>query len=795
MTYRRQIAFLYLGRLAVIVLSIAAGLSSAMAQTASTDNIAPAAGYEEVCQRLESAIRAELAAKELPAMSLVLVEGDRTVWAQGFGFADAKKTKPATAKTVYRVGSVSKLFTDVAVMQLAEQGKLSLDAPVTEYLPELKPRNPFGDPITLRLIMSHRSGLVRESPVGHYFDPEEPTLAETVDSLNRTALVYKPGTKTKYSNAGIAAVGYVLEQMTGAPFARAMEKALLQPLKMNDSSFDLQPSIRNNLATGWMWTYDDRRFEAPQFALGTAPAGNLYSNVLDLSKFLIAILNEGDAGRTRILKPETLKMMIHRDPDVSAADQPFGIGFHISDFEGQRRVGHAGAVYGFASQLEALPDRNLGVAAAASLEGGNGVVNRLVEYAFRLLLARQDQKPLPDYATTGPVPEGRAKQAVGSYRNGDETLEITEFNGRLYLRQPTLRREVRASDADGSLVVDDVFGYGPKIEFDQSGNITIASKTYQRVHEQAPAECPSKWHGLIGEYGWDHNTVYILEDRGKLVALVEWFFYYPLEELGDDEFAFPSFGMYHDEKLKFTRDENGNATQVVAAEMLMKRRSIGVKDGETFRITPVKPIDSLRAAALAAQPPQEQGEYRQAELVELTQFDPTIKLDIRYATTNNFTGAVFYQQPRAFMQRPAAEAVVAAHRKLKEQGLGLLIHDAYRPWYVTKMFWDATPAEMKHFVANPASGSRHNRGCAVDLTLYDLETGEPIPMVAGYDEFSTRSYPNYPGGASRQRWYRELLRRTMESAGFTIYEFEWWHFDYKDWRKYRIGNVTFEDIR
>ena len=146
------------------------------------------------------------------------------------------------------------------------------------------------------------------------------------------------------------------------------------------------------------------------------------------------------------------------------------------------------------------------------------------------------------------------------------------------------------------------------------------------------------------------------------------------------------------------------------------------------------------------------------------------------------------------MQRPAAEAVVRANARLKQRGLGLLVHDAYRPWHVTKMFWDATPDDLKDFVANPANGSRHNRGCAVDITLYDLASGEPIQMVAGYDEFSPRSFPQYPGGTSRQRWHRELLRRTMESEGFAIYEYECWHFDFKDWKQYRIGNVTFEQI-
>ena len=146
------------------------------------------------------------------------------------------------------------------------------------------------------------------------------------------------------------------------------------------------------------------------------------------------------------------------------------------------------------------------------------------------------------------------------------------------------------------------------------------------------------------------------------------------------------------------------------------------------------------------------------------------------------------------MQRPAAESVVRANRKLHQQGYGLLIHDAYRPWYVTKVFWDATPQDKKIFVADPAQGSRHNRGCAVDLTLYDLKTGKPVAMVSTYDETTDRAYPDYPGGTSLQRWHRKLLRDAMESEGFTVYEAEWWHFDYKDWKHYPIGNATFENL-
>ena len=195
---------------------------------------------------------------------------------------------------------------------------------------------------------------------------------------------------------------------------------------------------------------------------------------------------------------------------------------------------------------------------------------------------------------------------------------------------------------------------------------------------------------------------------------------------------------------------------------------------------------------MRATPPVEGGQFRRPDLVELTKLDPTIKLDIRYATDQNFLSTAMYSQARAFLQRPAAEALVRANQRLHAEGYGVLIHDAYRPWYVTKMFWDATPNDKKIFVADPAQGSRHNRGCAVDLTLYDLATGKPIDMPGTYDEMSPRSFPDYTGGTSLQRWHRDLLRGAMESDGFAVYDSEWWHFDYQDWREYPILNAPFE---
>jgi zinc D-Ala-D-Ala dipeptidase len=213
-----------------------------------------------------------------------------------------------------------------------------------------------------------------------------------------------------------------------------------------------------------------------------------------------------------------------------------------------------------------------------------------------------------------------------------------------------------------------------------------------------------------------------------------------------------------------------------------------------FHVTPVRPIAELLPAALAATPPVESGTFRPADLVELTTLDPTIHLDIRYATTRNFLGTPLYSQARAFLQRPAAEALVRVERSLAAEGYGLLVHDAYRPWYVTRLFWDAMPPELHRFVADPAEGSRHNRGCAVDVTLYELKTGREVEMPSLYDEPTERAYPGYAGGTAAQRAARDLLRRHMEAQGFTVYEFEWWHFDYRDWTSYGIENVRFEDI-
>jgi CubicO group peptidase (beta-lactamase class C family)/D-alanyl-D-alanine dipeptidase len=774
-----------------IILGLSLACGPAVAD-GNAQNIPARKDYAQVVDVLRPFIEREMVEKELPALSIAIVDDQEIVWAEGFGSADPQNKKPATAETVYRIGSVSKLFTDIAIMRLVERGELSLDAPITDYLPEFRPRNPFGTPITLRQLMSHRSGLLREPPVGNYFETTEPTLAATVSSLNDTQLVFAPNTHTKYSNAAIAVVGYLLETRNHQPFAKYLKSSLLDPVGMSHSSFEPSPTTLRNLAKAEMWTYDGLKFEAPTFQLGMAPAGSMYSTVSDLGRFVSVLLAHGKTGGGTLLKPATLdEMWSPQFPNPGG--RVFGLGFVVRPFDGHRMVGHGGAIYGFATTLDLLPDDKLGVVVAATKDVSNAVTDRIGEEAFRLILAQRSGKPLEAPHATEPVAPEFGRKLAGRYGTGDEALDITYLQGHLTLLRLAGGGQLELRRLGDDLIVDGTTGYGMKVTPVADG-IRIDSKFFPKQSPPMPHDIPAAWKGLIGEYGWDHDILYVFEKDARLSVLIEWTEYDTLTQISDSIFKFPSHGLYDGETAVFSRDPAGNATQVQVSGVIFKRRPIGGISGRVFRVPPVKNLDELRQQALADHPPAETGEFRKPDLVELTSLDPTIKLDIRYATPNNFLGTPVYSQPRAFLQRPAAEALLRAHKKLQAMGYGLLIHDAYRPWYVTKLFWEATPADKRIFVADPGQGSRHNRGCAVDLSLYELATGKLVEMVGVYDEMSERSYPGYPGGTSLQRWHRELLRHEMEEQGFLVYEVEWWHFDYSDWREYPILNFTFDQL-
>lgn len=317
----------------------------------------------------------------------------------------------------------------------------------------------------------------------------------------------------------------------------------------------------------------------------------------------------------------------------------------------------------------------------------------------------------------------------------------------------------------------------------------VAHPDAARPVRAEPADPAAAMAGLIGQYGTSStDLVDIYENDGVLYAEGRGLTTARLTRRSGDDWA-SSAG-----PMRFERASRGRATAVTIGGRRLARIDIGALAEARVRAAVRADPARLRAAALAARPPVQAAPKRRSDLVDLRKLGVPFRFDIRYATTNNFMGIALYDRPGAWLQRPAAQALMRVQNALRPYGYGLLIHDGYRPWFVTWMFWEATPEASRIFVANPANGSRHNRGAAVDLTLYDLSTGRAVEMPGRYDELSPRSHSTYAGGTSRQRWRRDLLRREMEAQGFTVYAEEWWHFDYQGWSDWGLGNETFGEL-
>lgn len=178
--------------------------------------------------------------------------------------------------------------------------------------------------------------------------------------------------------------------------------------------------------------------------------------------------------------------------------------------------------------------------------------------------------------------------------------------------------------------------------------------------------------------------------------------------------------------------------------------------------------------------------------VELTKLNPSIKLDIRYATTNNFLGEAVYKTARCFVRATVAAKLDSIQKELQSIGLGLLIFDGYRPLSVQKKMWQVYPDAR--YVANPKNGSRHNRGAAVDLTLVD-SLGNALKMPTDYDSFEKKAHHSYKHPDPTVRQNRWILKSIMEKYGFVALSTEWWHYDLAGWKKYPIADIPFNKIK
>ncbi|QVL33164.1 serine hydrolase [Telmatocola sphagniphila] len=747
---------------------------------------------------LTAYLKEELRDKKIPAISLRIVDDQKVVFSLDLGHQDYLGTKPVTPLTGFRAGGITKLLTAICVMQLVEEKALGLDDNVVRLVPEFSPANIYKKPISLRALLAHRSGLLREPPEGNIYDPTNPGLKKIVQSLEALPLVYEPDIVVKHSNAGYATLGYLLEKFDKKPYAEVVKSRIFDKLGMTHSSFSAAKSPVETLAEGKMWTYFGKEFPSPKTEISNTSASGLITTSDDLAK-LISSLNRKGEG---LLKPATFESMIA--PQYLPPDFPggMGLGFFVSDLEGKKLIGHPGRVPGFTSNLSVMPGEKVGVIVLTSKDAIANWVNHVADEALRDYIGRKKNLPGLTFERFKQVPVEEIRRLEGKYANRDTSVEITEREGRLMLfpNFGGFWQEYKLSDRPNEYVSDDGLSFNGRFRrVERIGNGVQSGPLFlerRPASDRPPPEPPQEFRELIGEYGPDTNIVHVFEKDGNLWCNLDWFELVPLIKDSNDAYLFPDNCTLAGEKLIFLRNPLGKAISCFIGNVRLSRRKLDGEDGKTFKVQVTRPVKELEPLAKKSEPPKESiEEKRPSELVELAKLDPLFKFDLRYATKNNFLDtAVYPKEAKGYMQKPAAEALVRVQAKLKSQNLGLMIFDPYRPWYVTKIFWDAVPEKFHNFVADPSKGSRHNRGCAVDLGLYDLKTGKYIDAVSGYDEFSDRAYPNYIGGTSRQRWYRDLLRKAMESEGFTVYEDEWWHFDYKDWKHYGIGNQTFEEL-
>jgi CubicO group peptidase (beta-lactamase class C family) len=526
-----------------------------------------AADYSQLPARLEPVIRAELRDWDIGGVAVALIDDQTAVYAAGFG--------EAKADSVFRCGSISKLFNAVAVLQQVEAGKLDLDAPVSQYGEGLLPINPFPDQpaVTLRQLLCHRSGVQRESAVGGYLDPSEPSLAATVGSVASAVQVTRPGEKTRYSNIGPSIAGRVVERVTGQSFSAYQRERILGPLGMADSHWERATLPPDRLVVSHLRVADGRggwKHEVtPVFDLGTIPAGNLYTTAGDLARFVQALA----AGGRGLVRPETLAEMWR--PQLTTNAVGFGLGFAVGRFRDHRTVSHSGAVYGHSSSLVYLPAEKLGVVILANEDIANGRVRRMSRAALNFLLeAKLGEAPPPEPAT---VETASPAEFAGDY-------ESTSFWARLEVRDGRLIGDLSGQPARftarGPLefVVDTRLDDAAPVIFERDGEgrileFTYADQRFQRARRDRPP-LPPEWRSRLGVYGQPFIPVVLYERWGRLYATTENMVDYVLTPVNRQVCAFPP-GLYLDEQVVFLPGPDGQTVALDFANMIQTRRPEG----------------------------------------------------------------------------------------------------------------------------------------------------------------------------------------------------------------------------
>lgn len=402
--------------------------------------------YQPVRSEISVLIEQEMARTGTVGISIAVVDDQKVVWAEGFGWADKKNRIPAGPETIYQLASVTKLFTAAAAMKLAEEEKLDIDRPLQDYLPDFSLKTRFSDakPVTARNIMTHHSGIPSD-----YFglDPDRP-FSQITAALKDQYACFPPGVVYAYSNPAFIVLGDVLARAAGRPYQQYIRENLLDPLGMKHSFFETETGRVIPFAKSYKDGVEQKLL--PTVAL--LPAAGLYSSALDLTRFVRMILAGGSAGQGQVFRPETLAEMLRAQNEAVALDGSFrvGLGWMLSDSSVRyagRTAGHDGHFNHYATNLTLLPDAKVGVIVLANSSDADRLVTTLSDEALKALLAvKKGIKPPPEKPRTGPAKIEAAKQALadlsGYYGTHLGVIAVSPGNNKLIARTPDFKVEL-----------------------------------------------------------------------------------------------------------------------------------------------------------------------------------------------------------------------------------------------------------------------------------------------------------------------------------------------------------------
>jgi CubicO group peptidase (beta-lactamase class C family) len=361
-------------------------------------------------------VEQHIAHRNLPGLSIAVVFDQEIVWAEGYGYSDLDQKTPATPSTVYRIGSISKLFTSTAILQLRDQGELRLDDPVSQYLPWFRVPNPLPDApeITIRQLLTHTSGLAREADVPYWTDHVFPTREELAEVVQGQDVLNPPETIYHYSNLGMSLLGEIVTEVSGRPWADYVQEMILTPLGMASSSTDPGEKLLPRLATAYMLedAYGNREVMDYYDAGAIAPAAGIVSTVEDLGRFASLQFRGGPVGGDQILKGSTLREM-HRPHWVYPSfTGGMGLGFRVNHRDGKVFVGHGGSTGSHVTNLLTVPSENIAVIVAINADNGSPyTVARQAYEVIAPAILKATKKP----AAPAPEADPEWQRYVGLY--------------------------------------------------------------------------------------------------------------------------------------------------------------------------------------------------------------------------------------------------------------------------------------------------------------------------------------------------------------------------------------------